>query len=69
MKKTIDSLSSFQKIVLVLIIFISAILIMYWRKDVEFERCYSLGQTVRDSDMANFMNTSCGKLLKNKFVN
>lgn len=64
LNKLINELTTFQKAALILAVIFMAIVLIYWRKDVEYQRCYGLFESGGAKNQ-DFVNSRCGDLIRN----
>lgn len=63
LNKLISDLTTFQKVALLLAAVFMAVVLIYWRKDVEYQRCYKLFESGGAKNQ-DFINSKCGALIR-----
>ena len=63
LNKLISDLTTFQKVALFLAAVFMAVVLIYWREDVEYQRCYKLFESGGAKNQ-DFINSKCGTLIR-----
>lgn len=60
-------MTNFQKLVVLILLVAAVGLFWFWRKDVEYNRCYNIAKemkTATPEQTEGFLRTRCGAVLK-----
>lgn len=60
-------MTNFQKLVVLILLVAAVGLFWFWRKDVEYNRCYNIAKDMNsatDEQTQNFLGGRCGRILK-----
>lgn len=64
LSKLMSEMTTFQKVALLLAAIFMAVVLIFWRKDVEYQRCYKLFESGGAKNQ-DFVNSRCGDLIRN----